>query len=1267
MQSIIADKRIEIKGGTWTPKVAANFEEGSADENFFVEGRLEIKELGGHLKLFCENLTMEKRKVHLEEDEIKEVTKEYREKIDALIESQVEKGEEVLSDEGRVELEGKELPVLIATALEEKEKSVVPPPTLYIYLTKNKPKTKMNDVQRTGTRVHLPAEDNSGKFNRLGSIGTFEASLKDIPDALMYQGAVVVKLPNDHPKTEKPRILGLLKFQSAKHIKIHSMNAIQLTDISDLLTRLLKKAEGSARATKASDAAKGSHYYSTAAKQAWASFRYPLDEEVDFATFCKMLDNVNIFLCEAQAKRIFLAVDVDGSGEMGVSEFENFLMAYDIMGDAGADLAALDVYESLKMYPTDSFGEFGNHEGMDYSAFKEGIECLGVREDLDEEEIVRAFTDNGKRAPVDKVYLTHDQFKKAWTKLADLEKEITSRGLKYDGSALAKNRLRDRLYRVITDQENSYLENLKNINDIVERIKHDRREKKDERKREKQSQKDALMHEAAKFQALRGQEKRLMAKMAEEEKTKKRFEERALRAKLMVQQKDARDREMREIQAQAAEGEKLRADEVRRMGMDRLSLSVQNLRFVPEHLYATLGDQTKLSYLIYFDLSHNILDCLPEKNFMYFMVECQHLKLSQNRLKRLPEDEIQYMAKLRILEIESNKLESFPHHIGNCTNLTRLDISTNKLKKLPESLGLCLNLKYFSAHSNDLDSLPNSLGGCFNLEYIDISRNQVQQLPEDMGCMTSLKHLDCNSNRIGHLPRDIGLCGSLVFMDFSVNILVFLPESFKELKKLEVCNLERNELIIQEDRFTHCENLKDLRIKKNHCKSLCSDIGACKMLLRIDASYNEIETVAPEIGLMTSLQELDLSCNSMKSIPPELASCGMIQSLDVKYNKIEGCLPETIGLIESLKVANVSFNRIDEFPESIIGLRSLEVLQAEHCLMYKLPESFVQLDTLLHLDLQNNKFTRFPIELGDMKNLKRLILRNNSIELLPRTIPRMCNLEVLDISRNLLRALPVEFTDVLESVPEVQLEGNTWQELPEKWGKLWIGRASTDEPWGYSVADAVDFLYGMRTFYDAAELIWKELGAFHYTHRLGFGDFIEELRSRIPHAWHEGLVEHVKTLYFQARSTGVFPRWYSLEGHDNIKEEKRIMKQIDAERREKNVQLAREGDMAKRDRMKKAYDTAPALRADYSAMRMSEHALNEQVINNMSNDAIRHCLSEREKAQIKRVQRREAKMLKKERHEMERLQEILETDRESLDGNTARKRRQRKKKAATLW
>ena len=117
--------------------------------------------------------------------------------------------------------------------------------------------------------------------------------------------------------------------------------------------------------------------------------------------------------------------------------------------------------------------------------------------------------------------MTHMEFKKAWLKVADLPKEFQKRNLKYDPSPLAQARARERLMRIMTDQEDAYLANLQKINDIVENVKKDRREKKDERKRDRQAAKDAMLHTAAKFQALRNSEKRLMAKIAEEEKPRK--------------------------------------------------------------------------------------------------------------------------------------------------------------------------------------------------------------------------------------------------------------------------------------------------------------------------------------------------------------------------------------------------------------------------------------------------------------------------------------------------------------------------------------------------------------------------------------------------------------------------------------------------------------------------------------------------------------------------------------------------------------------------
>ena len=192
----------------------------------------------------------------------------------------------------------------------------------------------------------------------------------------------------------------------------------------------------------------------------------------------------------------------------------------------------------------------------------------------------------------------------------------------------------------------------------------------------------------------------------------------------------------------------------------------------------------------------------------------------------------------------------------------------------------------------------------------------------------------------------------------------------------------------------------------------------------------------------------------------------------------------------------------------------LTLINAERCLLTSLPDTFTYLDRLTVLELPNNRFTRFPIELHQMKGLKTLNLANNIMALLPRNINLMTNLESLNLSRNQLRALPVEFTDILESVAVVELGHNPWSDLPPRWGKLWPDAHTTEGSGGYSLSDAVDFLYGMRTFYDTAEQIWEELGVYHYTHKLCFEDFLQELRRRIPRTWHEGLVDYVKHVYF---------------------------------------------------------------------------------------------------------------------------------------------------------
>ena len=268
----------------------------------------------------------------------------------------------------------------------------------------------------------------------------------------------------------------------------------------------------------------------TLANNAWAAFNIPQDEEVTFPTFLKMLDMINIFMVDTQAKRIFDAVDLDKSGEMGMLEFENFMMAYDVIGNE-TDLIILDIYDTFKVEPSDEFKEFyGNKSGMDYSGFAEACQLLEVtqsslqkalklqrdkkkklaqsnnpgnsgsasgattpnpaqapppqkvikkkakadddddpdkqKEEEDEENLLlQAFmyASGAKKQNVGNTFLTLDEFKRGWLKLANVEKELTKRKLKFDKIALSEGRNRERLNRYVTDQEKGYFLSLTKV------------------------------------------------------------------------------------------------------------------------------------------------------------------------------------------------------------------------------------------------------------------------------------------------------------------------------------------------------------------------------------------------------------------------------------------------------------------------------------------------------------------------------------------------------------------------------------------------------------------------------------------------------------------------------------------------------------------------------------------------------------------------------------------------------------------------------------
>jgi hypothetical protein len=865
----------------WTNKMGGNLEEGDPGlTKFTIEGRVDVKELGGHMRVFFSDIIIKPRLFVLTEAIRTKLLEDYyeekkRKKQEAYNLNPFGDNDSESDDDLDPEEKKKKDDAILQGLVEIEKRKPTEVPKLHLFLTGKKPKVRMVDAHTSGTKLRLTGfKDSDGVFGNEFQVNRYEASLTDIPDALSYQGLVVLKLPENEPKTAEPLIYGIVKLQSYRSQKVRTSDALQLSEISEMLTKILskktdhteqeaaekekqkkqqqqKEAEAGSRVgspngsstereltvpKEVHDKVKPLHVYRQIASKVWLDFQKPQDEEIDFETFLTFIDHIDLFMVTMQAKRVFDAVDGNSDGKVGMSEFENFLIANDILGGSGVDLVVMDVFDSLKSLPvalalrqkeqaekkkqkeeeeakqkkldeaakkakqaqelegisTDPFASLSSpkegggsghnssmsatsmvaaisaassaaklaakvaaasasnaaaalaleaekvaqkikyQEGLDFSAFTEAIQLLGVREE-DDDIIREAFCFGGgiTEKDADKKYLTLQEFRKGWLKLANVEAEMQTRGLKYEQGVFADSRNRERLTRALTQVEDGYLRNLSRINGVVNRIKQERRQKKDQKRRDQEAHHEKLMHEANKFMAVRAQEKRIKLKREQEEKSKKRLEDKVLRNKLQLRQQENLALQRLEISEQNKKNERLRQDEIRSLGLDQLDYSVQKLRAVPEHLYHTPEARGRLIYVLSADFSHNILDSLPGEDFLYWLSEVRMFKLSENRLKVLPE-QIRQLMNLEILEINTNRLEYIPDSLCQITSLQRLDLANNHLESLPEDFGNCRLLKYVALHSNHLSFLPRSLGDCTKLAYLDLSRNKLVELPESM-------------------------------------------------------------------------------------------------------------------------------------------------------------------------------------------------------------------------------------------------------------------------------------------------------------------------------------------------------------------------------------------------------------------------------------------------------------------------------------------------------------------------------------------------------
>lgn len=177
------------------------------------------------------------------------------------------------------------------------------------------------------------------------------------------------------------------------------------------------------------------------------------------------------------------------------------------------------------------------------------------------------------------------------------------------------------------------------------------------------------------------------------------------------------------------------------------------------------------------------------------------------------------------------------------------------------------------------------------------------------------------------------------------------------------------------------------------------------------------------------------NANLSGSISPAISSLSKLSTLSLPFNLISGVIPQEILNCTSLRVLNLTSNRLSGAILDFSPLKNLEVLDVSVNFLTGEFQSWIgNLTQLLSLGLGNNNYKQgeIPESLSNLKKLTWLYLaRSNLTGTIPDSIFGLNYLDTFDISRNSISGeFPVSITR-LANLTKIELYDNRFTgEIP---------------------------------------------------------------------------------------------------------------------------------------------------------------------------------------------------------------------------------------------
>ncbi|XP_033647651.1 leucine-rich repeat-containing protein 15-like [Asterias rubens] len=438
------------------------------------------------------------------------------------------------------------------------------------------------------------------------------------------------------------------------------------------------------------------------------------------------------------------------------------------------------------------------------------------------------------------------------------------------------------------------------------------------------------------------------------------------------------------------------------------------------------------------------------------MRSLRKLKLARDNIRRVMDDALSNVPKLKRLDMNTNFLERVPAPVSRMTSLKELILHTNHISSLEVTTFANLTqLQILDLDGNRIIDLPVGVfAQLWQLAILYLSNNSISTLSAEMfGNLSRLEELHLTHNRIqrvspgwlSSMPNvwvlELGSALNHEFPDAGKNLLTTAGTDF-------LSNVER--LVVSDN------NLSEIP---------CEQFGRFPYLTHLDLSFNSIQGI-PQACFMrlTRLVLLELNNNAITSLEyGDFFDSYSIWTLDLSGNFIEE-LPPGVFRGSSLGSLDLSFNSIRRLNnESFIALDYLMELFLSSNILDKLPKSaFRPLLSIDLIDLRWNHLTRITNQFSNMTTLTNLGLSRNSIaRISPEAFQGCTNLRGLFLDSNRLSTVSEE-TFKLPNLVDVKLYDNPWHcDCRIKWMREAMSKPKK-HPWMvYTDAQGVESYKGI--------------------------------------------------------------------------------------------------------------------------------------------------------------------------------------------------------------